>query len=156
MLHSFINETRLFSGLHPCRSSALDFTARMPGTCHASCAAVTMSIRTLILLLSLPVLSSCTMLVPRPEGEALSVRFIFRAPSAVSVSLVGNFNQWDPVRDALHGPDADGTWTIDLPLPSGRYEYRFVVNGTEWVPDPRAPSVDDGMGGVNSLVIVRQ
>lgn len=115
---------------------------------------MTLFIKTLVLLLSLPVLSGCSTIVPRPEGEALPVRFNFRAPFATSVSLVGNFNQWDPARDALHGPDADGAWTIDLVLPSGRYEYRFLVNGSEWVPDPRAQSVDDGMGGTNSLVMV--
>jgi 1,4-alpha-glucan branching enzyme len=117
---------------------------------------MTMYIRTLILLLSLPVLSGCATAVLRPEGEAMPVRFNFRAPSATSVSLVGSFNQWDPARDALHGPDADGAWTIVLQLLSGRYEYRFVLNGSEWVPDPRAPSVDDGLGGTNSLIIVGQ
>lgn len=84
----------------------------------------------------------------------MSVRFVFRAPSASSVSIVGSFNQWEPGKHPLHGPEADGVWTIVLPLPSGRHEYRFVVNGAEWVPDPRAPSVDDGMGGTNSLAIV--
>jgi 1,4-alpha-glucan branching enzyme len=110
--------------------------------------------KTLVLLLSLLVLSGCTAVLRRPEGGVVSVRFTCYAPSAVSVSLVGSFNQWDRMKDALHGPDGDGVWTIVLPLPSGRHEYRFVVNDLDWILDPGAPSVDDGMGGTNSLVIV--
>ena len=110
--------------------------------------------KTLVLFLSLLVFSGCTTAVRRPEGGVVSVRFTCHAPSARSVSLAGSFNQWDRAKDALHGPDGDGVWTIVLPLPSGRHEYRFVVNDTEWIQDPGAPSVDDGMGGTNSLVIV--
>ena len=112
--------------------------------------------KTLVLLLSLLVFSCCATAVRRPEGGVVSVRFTCHAPSAVSVSLVGSFNQWEPGSHRLHGPDEDGVWTIVLPLPSGRHEYRFVVNDLDWILDPGAPSVDDGMGGTNSLVIVGQ
>jgi hypothetical protein len=30
------------------------------------------------------------------------------------------------------------------------YDYGFLVNGQTWVPDPFAPTVRDGFGGVNS------
>jgi 1,4-alpha-glucan branching enzyme len=110
--------------------------------------------KTLALFLSLLVLSGCATAVRRPEGGVVSVRFTCHAPSAVNVSLVGSFNQWEPGSHPLHGPDGDGVWTIVLPLPSGRHEYRFVVNDVDWIQDPGAPSVDDGMGGTNSLVIV--
>lgn len=82
------------------------------------------------------------------------VRFSFLAPSAKSVSIAGSFNRWSPGRDSLTGPDKKGIWTIVLPLPPGRYEYRFVVNGREWVLDPSVPFVDDGLGDRNSLFTV--
>jgi 1,4-alpha-glucan branching enzyme len=76
------------------------------------------------------------------------------APRAHTVSVVGGFNQWDPNSHRLSGPDLTGRWTVTVPLPPGRYEYLFVIDGGTWVPDPEAPSVDDGLGGRNSIVIV--
>src|SRR5574340_542426 len=87
-------------------------------------------------------------------GDAVSVTFSLSAPRAASVTIAGSFNQWDPVRDALLGPDRSGNWTITLRLAPGRYEYLFLINDREWTPDPRAPSADDGMGGRNSVVLV--
>ncbi len=44
---------------------------------------------------------------------------------------------------------------MEVPVPPGVHEYSFVVNGTEWRPDPLANSqVDDGFGRTNSLVMV--
>jgi 1,4-alpha-glucan branching enzyme len=84
------------------------------------------------------------------------VRFSYYAPSATNVSIAGSFNRWSPGRDRLTGPDKRGIWTIVLPLHPGRYEYRFVVNNTEWFLDPSAPFVDDGLGGKNSLFVVER
>ena len=30
------------------------------------------------------------------------------------------------------------------------HDYAFVVDGREWVPDPYAPGIGDGFGGINS------
>jgi 1,4-alpha-glucan branching enzyme len=48
----------------------------------------------------------------------------------------------------------DGVWTILVPLPPGVHDYSFIVDGERWVPDPYAPQVDDGFGGVNSRLTV--
>jgi 1,4-alpha-glucan branching enzyme len=87
------------------------------------------------------------------EGAGL-VRFALHAPDARQVFLAGTFNRWDPSSHALTGPDEKGTWSVSLTLAPGRYEYLFVVNGTEWTPDPGAPWADDGFGGRNSVVVV--
>ncbi|MBI5537668.1 MAG: hypothetical protein HY898_33400 [Deltaproteobacteria bacterium] len=44
-------------------------------------------------------------------------------------------------------------WTASVPVPMGwSFQYKFLVNGTSWVPDPGpAPQVDDGVGGKNSV-----
>lgn len=86
-----------------------------------------------------------------PEALHEGIRFSYYAPSATNVSIAGSFNRWSPGHDRLRGPDKKGIWTIVLPLPPGQYEYRFVVNNKEWVPDPSVPFVDDGLGGRNSL-----
>ncbi len=113
-----------------------------------------MHIRALIALTLFLLLVSCAQKPPSPEAEAGGVRFSFLAPSAKSVAISGSFNRWDPDKDRLTGPDWKGIWTILLPLSPGRYEYRFVINNSEWVLDPFMPSVDDGLGDKNSLVIV--
>lgn len=110
--------------------------------------------RVFIFITLLFLLVSCAERRPDPEAPAKGVRFSFPAPLAESVAVAGSFNHWDPGRDRLAGPDRNGTWTVLLPLSQGRYEYRFVVNNSEWVLDPSAPSVDDGLGEKNSIIIV--
>ncbi len=91
-------------------------------------------------------------LAPRVLREG--VRFFCYAPDAHNVSIAGSFNRWSPEQDQLTGPDRKGIWTILLSLSPGRYEYRFIVDGKEWVLDPSVPSVDDGLGDRNSLFVV--
>lgn len=93
--------------------------------------------------------------VPRgPELLPDGVRFTLSAPSAKSVAITGSFNRWDPYGQPLSGPGRRGVWSITLPLPSGRYEYAFIINGTTWMTDPGSVNVDDGFGGKNSVVEV--
>ena len=72
---------------------------------------------------------------------------------ANSVSLAGTFNNWN--KDATPMKlEADGrTWSIDLDLKFGRYYYKFVRDGSEWITDPKAEkNEDDGNGNTNSLL----
>jgi len=85
---------------------------------------------------------------------AIPVAFSFSAPRALSAALAGSFNHWDPSRHHLQGPDRNGTWTITIQLPPGRYEYLFVIDNNRWELDPAAATTDDGMGGRNSVVVV--
>lgn len=55
-------------------------------------------------------------------------RFTVRAPSAGAVCLAGSFNDWNPTALPMKRSD-DGIWCAELPLASGRYEYKFVVDG---------------------------
>ena len=81
------------------------------------------------------------------------MKFVFVAPAAARVSLVGDFNRWDP--DATPMQRTGGTWTVTLPLAAGRHLYSFVVDGTQWMPDPSAPlAPEDGFGHANSVVLV--
>ena len=65
-----------------------------------------------------------------------SVTFFCDAPSARSVAVIGNFNQWNsnahPMTRML-----DGQWVIRLDLPHGHYRYLFLVDGQPRL-DPRA------------------
>ncbi len=73
------------------------------------------------------------------------IELTYDDPYAASVHLAGNFNNWSATEAPLTMDD-DGTWRIVLPFDAGRYEYKFVVNGSEWVADPDNPKVTGDYG----------
>jgi cyclomaltodextrinase len=75
---------------------------------------------------------------------------------ATTVSLTGDFAGWNPTGIPMADRDGDGTWTVTHSLRPGEYLYKFVVDSTEWQPDPNNPErVDDGHSGFNSVLHVR-
>ncbi len=92
-----------------------------------------------------------------PSGAVTQVvtRFILVAPEASSVHLTGDFASWSPEGIRLEDLRGTGVWSADVPLGPGVYQYTFIIDGTDWRPDPMALSqVADGFGQVNSVVIV--
>jgi hypothetical protein len=90
----------------------------------------------------------------RSAGETIVVRFELQAPDAREVSVVGNWNQWNPEAQKLRDPDGDGVWEIEIHLNKGEeHQYQFLIDGENWIPDPKAAlQVEDGFGGVNSVL----
>jgi 1,4-alpha-glucan branching enzyme len=83
------------------------------------------------------------------------VIFRFHDRDAKKVFLVGTFNQWSPRADPMVDKNGDGEWTIFYQLKPGVYEYKFVIDGSTWIPDPQNPlTVPDGFDGRNSLIRV--
>ena len=83
------------------------------------------------------------------------VRLVVLQPEARTVDVAGDFNGWDPTRTPLEQTPT-GAWTVTIPLQPGRYEYMFVVDGTQWVGDPFAvEQTDDGFGSRNAVLDVR-
>ena len=79
-------------------------------------------------------------------------QFVFHAPEAKSVSVVGNFNNWVPTENYRMNRSEDGTWSKVIRLEPGEYQYKFVVDGL-WIEDNRNPMVSiDPYGGRNSVV----
>jgi len=82
------------------------------------------------------------------------VKFVFHAPKASKVSLVGDFNGWDGDKTQMVRAGNSGMWTVTLPLTAGRHLYAFLVDGT-WHADPTEPVAgEDGFGHANSVRIV--
>lgn len=71
-----------------------------------------------------------------------------------SVALVGSFNNWDKDADPMiRRPD--GVFEFVISLNPGSYRYKFVLNGSAWIPDPSNNYTQpDDMGGVNSVLRV--
>ncbi len=83
------------------------------------------------------------------------VRLVFLAPQAARVAVTGDFVRWDPTGIPLVGPHQNGVWSVELQLSPGLHHYIFIVDGTEWRPDPNAASqVDDGFGQKNTVLLV--
>jgi len=90
---------------------------------------------------------------PSKKPALVPVVFTYTDPLANAVFVAGSFNEWSPDAAALT-QDALGGWQLELPLPPGRHEYLFVVDGT-WVADPLAlESCPNPHGGVNAVIQV--
>jgi 1,4-alpha-glucan branching enzyme len=64
------------------------------------------------------------------------VDFFCHAPDAGRVSLVGDFNDWQPDATLMRRMP-DGNWMAALELPHGYHQYLFLVDGKPML-DPRA------------------
>ena len=103
-----------------------------------------------------PVGPSSMAVVPQLPVSDSVVRFVFVAPRAAKVSVVGDFNGWDSTKTPMARATDGGVWTVTLPLTTGRHLYSFVVDGS-WSIDPSAPlAPDDGFGHANSVKLVRR
>jgi hypothetical protein len=90
-----------------------------------------------------------------PDSVERHVEFVFVAPTARNVSLVGDFNGWDVTATPMRRTDGRATWSVSVPLAAGRHVYAFVVDGSDWVTDPQAPlSPEQWYGQRNSVVVV--
>ena len=90
-----------------------------------------------------------------PEVTEGGVIFTYLDTKAERVNIVGDFNNWSMTADPMYDREGKGEWTIRLPLEPGRYEYKFLVDGSKWIPDPaNSSTIDDGFGWLNSIVVV--
>lgn len=85
--------------------------------------------------------------------EQRSIRFEFKNQSAHSVSVAGEFNNWNAKENPMYKID-DDTWRVDLLLNPGNYQYKLVVNQHQWILDHTAENVYAPKGEVNSIVRV--
>lgn len=90
----------------------------------------------------------------REETNRLNeIIFSISAPAASRVYVVGDFNGW-ALNDSSLMESRNGNWTKKVALPSGKYQYRFVLDDT-WVEDPSNNlKVLNPFGDANSLLEV--
>ncbi|HEV7554280.1 MAG TPA: hypothetical protein VGO00_02430 [Kofleriaceae bacterium] len=82
----------------------------------------------------------------RLDGHSLSA----------SAWLTGDFVGWaaNPGAGAIAFTlGQDGAWTGDHVFATGTWQYKFILDGTNYIPDPtNTNTVDDGFGGKNSVL----
>ena len=86
--------------------------------------------------------------------RAKIAEFKLYAPKAKKVSLAGSFNNWDN-RGLSAKKDSKGNWIAKANLKPGRYEYKFLVDGT-WQNDPRCTAcVPNAFGSHNCVIEIK-
>jgi len=73
-----------------------------------------------------------------PQG----VRFIYHGEVKRTVSVVGDFNGWNKEADVLQRGE-DGVWSVSCVLRPGLHQYKFLVDGTDYVNDTGNPVLVD-------------
>jgi hypothetical protein len=89
------------------------------------------------------------------EAVPINHQFVFTSRKAHRVSLVGDFNKWDPARARMTRETNNGLWSITLPVVPGRHIYGFMIDDSLFALDPHAPRAHDAdLGADGSVVIV--
>jgi 1,4-alpha-glucan branching enzyme len=68
-----------------------------------------------------------------------TINFVCNAPEARSVSLVGDFNRWNPAAHRMKQMP-DRAWLLGVDLKHGHHRYAFLVDGVLTL-DSRAQGV---------------
>jgi 1,4-alpha-glucan branching enzyme len=64
------------------------------------------------------------------------VNFRYLGVAAKAVSIVGDFNEWQPEATPMKR-HYDGSWQTQVPLSHGHHQYAFIVDG-QLIQDSRA------------------
>jgi 1,4-alpha-glucan branching enzyme len=88
---------------------------------------------------------------PKKKAAKRRVAFSLEAPAANEVSVVADFNSWDPKTHPMK-KDQNGVWKKTLMLLPARYEYKFIVDG-QWQNDPKNASMCLNRFGTQNNVI---
>jgi hypothetical protein len=95
-------------------------------------------------MLAVPLLAA----VEKTDG---GMKFTYYDPDATKVFLAGSFNGWSTTATSMT-KDAGGYWSVVMDLKAGKYEYKFVVDGTYTTDSENPNTKPDPYGGVNSLL----
>jgi hypothetical protein len=94
--------------------------------------------------------------VSRGAADAMPVmqQFVFDNKRAQRVSVIGDFNKWDQKAHVMTR-NADGVWSIVLPIMPGRHVYGFMIDDSVFALDPRKPkALDPDLGGERSVLMI--
>ena len=79
--------------------------------------------------------------------------FQLELPDAVSVSLLGDFNQWDDTKNRMKR-DRNGVWKTEIKLAPGEYQFLYYVDENRWVTDEQCPRGTSDVGTENSVAVI--
>ena len=91
---------------------------------------------------------------PVKGRQTVKVNFVLPKDAiAGNVSVVGDFNGWDPFAHPLR-PRRNGTRSAVVTLPPGhRFAFRYLAEGGRWHDDDTAEAFEpNGVGGHNAVI----
>ena len=93
--------------------------------------------------------------VPTDPQDSYKVRFELPEQfQASTVAVAGEFNDWSQTALMMERADG-GSWSATTELPSGRYRFRYLIDGERWENDWRADSYEPNeFGGDDSVIVV--
>ncbi|OON96499.1 MAG: type I pullulanase [Candidatus Epulonipiscioides saccharophilum] len=95
-------------------------------------------------------------IVISPEVNGEKVTFRYYSETATSVTVSGSFNGWVGNKNYLADENEDNIWEATLDITPGQYEYKFVVDESEWIADPSNKETSaDGNSILNVLSEVK-
>jgi hypothetical protein len=82
----------------------------------------------------------------------LGATVTFRLVADRPVSVVGDFNGWNPLSNPLSA-SVDGTAAVTVLLPPGRFAFRYLADGGTFFDEPEADLIEaNGWGDSHSVV----
>ncbi|MBU1894426.1 MAG: AAA family ATPase [Candidatus Omnitrophica bacterium] len=98
---------------------------------------------------------TCEILVAESKKtNAIMKEFMFHAPEAGAVYVLGDFNNWQKTEANRLTKLENGHWSGHVTLRRGKYRYKFLVDD-EWIHDPENRKVSaNGYGTHDSIVKV--
>jgi hypothetical protein len=86
---------------------------------------------------------------------AIPQQFVLENSRAHRVSLVGDFNSWNPAVAPMARSSDGSLWSAIVPILPGRHMYGFMVDDSIFVLDPRAQKArDPDLGSEGSVRMV--
>lgn len=96
-----------------------------------------------------------TFSIPVYGKKLANVTFSFKPEKRYkSINLFGNFNNWNRAALPMKDESGDGTYTVNVSLEPGRYEYKFFADGEELIDPVNKETVPNGLGGTNSVLTI--
>lgn len=90
------------------------------------------------------------------DAQPTPVALVFEQANATSVTVVGDFNGWNPKATPMERIGPRGPWSATVLAKPCRHTYAFLVDGTTLVADPLAPvTTTTAYGGDASVMMVR-
>ncbi len=87
--------------------------------------------------------------------KPVEIKFKTDDTEVKQVSCVGDFNRWNRKLGEMVYSSENKEWVFRINLKPGVYRYKFLINGTTWIPDPNLTErVDDSFGGECSILRV--
>ena len=88
------------------------------------------------------------------KGAQVKVTFEIPANGGKAVAVVGDFNNWQPDALPMKLRKKDGIFAASTTLSAGQaYQFRYLVDGREWVTDPAADGVVESPFGAPNAVL---